>query len=551
MQENVGRIFEAMVASGFTQDRRCTKGMLFRGNLRVHHLEIAVEILFQDASFSRLPKLRLVDPPSELQMVIGHLDDEGFVCYAQEIELQLDPYLPREEVARCLNAMAHGLFRMLRDDLSKDIEQEFPQHWLGEIRVHVAEQWTKSGDAFLFTVKRPPGEILVLGRDRSCLRRFTGDPREQSRSERTARKVRVVRVGKPLTFAKGFSQPKSVHELLKWAGSIEAELDGKILGAFEKQPFEAMHVFLAAPNGLVGAVATPSTGLVNAQKTAGFVRYAITQQADRIQVTRITGYPADEQFVIDRNLAGQQSLAGKKICIVGLGTIGSHVSKLACQAGAGHLGGLLMLVDYQYLTAGNVGRHLLGLEFLNVPKVVGCRDFLKTIYPSANVRILNESVLRNLDVIADYDLIIDATGDEPTSTNINHHFVRHSKSGSHTSERLHVWLEGNGVAARAMFVGSGGACLECLNHGGGERFPTIRQGHVAEITPAHCGEGAYFAYGPAAPAIAAGLAIQMALDWAKGEPSPRLRTIRIIESATRATKDQNPPPLSGCRCCAS
>jgi hypothetical protein len=71
------------------------------------------------------------------------------------------------------------------------------------------------------------------------------------------------------------------------------------------------------------------------------------------------------------------------------------------------------------------------------------------------------------------------------------------------------------------------------------------------MTPANCGEGAYFAYGVGAPAIAGGLAIQMSLDWIKGRPSPRFRTIRIVEDATFAVKDANVTRLEGCPVCAS
>jgi hypothetical protein len=96
---------------------------------------------------------------------------------------------------------------------------------------------------------------------------------------------------------------------------------------------------------------------------------------------------------------------------------------------------------------------------------------------------------------------------------INEHLIRLTKIGKSAPARPHVWLEGNGVAARALLVDDPAfAYLDCLNQAdGSERFCVIRSEHPAALTPANCGEGAYFAYGPGLSGIAAGLAVQMAL----------------------------------------
>jgi hypothetical protein len=71
------------------------------------------------------------------------------------------------------------------------------------------------------------------------------------------------------------------------------------------------------------------------------------------------------------------------------------------------------------------------------------------------------------------------------------------------------------------------------------------------LTPANCGEGVYFAYGPGASAIAAGLMAQMLLDWVGGHPEPKLRTIRISHEATHQPKDQSPSKLEACPICGT
>jgi molybdopterin/thiamine biosynthesis adenylyltransferase len=312
-----------------------------------------------------------------------------------------------------------------------------------------------------------------------------------------------------------------------------------------------MRVFLAASNGIVGAEAAPPPHLVKAQQTKGFSRYLIQHFADKIPITRLTGDRADERFVIDRNLGGKRGLEDKRIALVGLGTIGGHLAKLIAQGGAGFGRGHLWLIDEQIFSPGNVGRHILGVPAIGLFKAPACCDLLKEFYPGISVQAISGDALRHLDQLETRDLVLDATGDQPVSTIINRHFVDLAKTNRPIPERLHVWLEGNGVAARALLVGRESACLDCLIQAdGSQRYRVLRPEHPAAITPANCGEGAYFAYGPGPSAIAAGLAVQMALEWSTRSPSARLRTIRIDEAATFHTKDQSPSKLLGCSGCA-
>lgn len=551
MDENARVIHETMVALGFERDRSQTRGLKFRGILTPNNVLVEVEVLFADATLSRIPKLRLVDRAKQFSEIVAHIEDDARVCYAQDIEMQLDSFRPNQSVARCIRAMTDSLTSMLTQDLSAEIAAEFPQHWRGD-DVYVAEEWPKSGDAKLLQVKRLDGILPVLGKDADSLNRFGVTPTQKTQAAREAAPVRVIRVKNPLTFKRPFVQPTTLDGLLKWAASVEFDLNAKITTALAEQPLASMCVFLAAPNGTVGAIATPPPALVKAQQTKGFGRYLIQHNADKIPITRLTGNRADERFVVDRNLGGNPGLDNKRIAVIGLGTIGGQLAKLLAQAGAGLGGGYLSLIDQQVFSPGNVGRHLLGLPSIGLPKASACCALLKEFSPGINAQPTVDDVLRHLDELERYDLIVDATGDQPVSRIVNEHFVGLIKAGNPAPARLHIWLEGNGVAARALLVdGPELACLDCLNQAdGSERFRVLRPEHPAALTPANCGEGAYFSYGPGPSGIAAGLAVQMALDWVAGAPSPRLRTIRISEVATFQTKDQSPTKLIGCRVCA-
>jgi hypothetical protein len=551
MDDNARVIHETMVALGFARDRSQTRGLKFRGALNPNGIPVEVEVLFADATLSRIPKLQLIDRAKQFSEVVAHIEDEDRVCYAQDIEMQLDPFRPGASVTRCIDAMTDALARMLTQDLSAEIATEFPQHWRGS-HVYVAEEWPKSGNAKFLQVKRAQDLLSVLGKNENSLDRFGATPAQRTKAMKEASTVRVIRVKNPLTFKRPFVQPTNLDEFLKWAASVEFELDAKITTGLAEQPLNSMCVFLAAPNGVVGVMAEPPTSFVKAQQTKKFGRYLIQHNADKIPITRLTGDRADERFVIDRNLGEKPGLDKKRIAVIGLGTIGSQLVKLLAQAGAGFGGGYLALIDQQVFSPGNVGRHLLGLPSVGLSKASECCTLLRELYPGINAQATHGDVLRRLDELERYDLIVDATGDQPVSRVINEHLVGLTKAGKPAPPHLHVWLEGNGVAARALLVDDlSFGCLDCLTQPDGqERFRVLRPEHPAALTPANCGEGAYFAYGPGPSAIASGLGVQMALDWAAEAGSLRLRTIRINGAATFQTKDQNLTKLAGCQVCA-
>jgi hypothetical protein len=184
-------------------------------------------------------------------------------------------------------------------------------------------------------------------------------------------------------------------------------------------------------------------------------------------------------------------------------------------------------------------------------KATALQSELKRLFPDAGIHGVPSDAVRYLDNLRSYELVIDATGEEALSFSINDYFVRLRAAGN-APDVLHVHLFGNGVAAQAILVNSfDHACLKCQKpkpDGKWHNTP-LRTGVEATPTPAACGEGLFIAYGVAAPAMAAALALQLALDWNNGAPAPLLRTVRIDPNATVEVKNKSPLPTEGCPAC--
>src|SRR3546814_337458 len=103
-----------------------------------------------------------------------------------------------------------------------------------------------------------------------------------------------------------------------------------------------------------------------------------------------------------------------------------------------------------------------------------------------------------------------------------------------------------------LFRSDDKACFRCLKpeFAGNWRYPAAQNGIETEFTPATCGDGTFAAFSVDAPVMAAALANRAILDWARGEPGQRLRTVVIDLVDGRNQKPVSPDPAANCPACA-
>lgn len=120
--------------------------------------------------------------------------------------------------------------------------------------------------------------------------------------------------------------------------------------------------------------------------------------------------------------ADHVGLAGKKVGIVGCGSVGSKIAASLCRSGVD----TFYLIDEDIFFPGNVVRNDLDLNDTGVHKADAVRDRLLRINPIASVKTLRialggqesaKSVAGALETLGSYDLLIDATA-EPTAFNM-------------------------------------------------------------------------------------------------------------------------------------
>ncbi|OGW82714.1 MAG: adenylyltransferase [Omnitrophica bacterium RIFCSPLOWO2_01_FULL_45_10] len=127
---------------------------------------------------------------------------------------------------------------------------------------------------------------------------------------------------------------------------------------------------------------------------------------------------------------GQEKLLNAKVLVIGAGGLGSPASLYLAAAGIGKLG----IVDSDAVELNNLQRQILhSTKEVGRPKVESARDRLSAINTDIEVipikkRLTSENIL---DVIKDYDIILDGSDNFPTRYLVNDACVLSNKTLSH------------------------------------------------------------------------------------------------------------------------
>ncbi|MFQ5825939.1 MAG: ThiF family adenylyltransferase [Dehalococcoidia bacterium] len=155
------------------------------------------------------------------------------------------------------------------------------------------------------------------------------------------------------------------------------------------------------------------------------------------------------QLIIQQiGVEGQKKLLGAKVLLIGAGALGSPAALYLAAAGLGRLG----VVDSDVVELSNLQRQLLlHTHDTGSPKVAAAADIIGQVNPDVEViqhpvRLTSENAL---DILADYDVVVDGSDNFPTKYLVNDACVFLSKPNIqggilHFLGRVTVFLPGRG-----------------------------------------------------------------------------------------------------------
>ena len=114
-----------------------------------------------------------------------------------------------------------------------------------------------------------------------------------------------------------------------------------------------------------------------------------------------------EEDLLKRNVKGiSKKLKEKKVCILGLGGLGSNVAILLARAGIGSL----KLVDFDTVEASNLNRQQYRISHIGLKKTEVMKTIVKEINPFVEVETLDIKVNReNIhSIVGDIEIVVEA-----------------------------------------------------------------------------------------------------------------------------------------------
>ena len=114
-----------------------------------------------------------------------------------------------------------------------------------------------------------------------------------------------------------------------------------------------------------------------------------------------------EEDLLKRNVKGiSKKLKKARVCILGLGGLGSNVAVLLARAGIGSL----KLVDFDIVEASNLNRQQYRISHIGMKKTEAIKTIIKEINPFVEIEVLNKKVDREniYSIVGDIEIVVEA-----------------------------------------------------------------------------------------------------------------------------------------------
>ena len=114
-----------------------------------------------------------------------------------------------------------------------------------------------------------------------------------------------------------------------------------------------------------------------------------------------------EEDLLKRNVKGiSEKLKEAKVCILGLGGLGSNVAVLLARSGIGSL----KLVDFDTVEASNLNRQQYRISHIGIKKTEAMKSIIREINPFVEVEILDIKVDREniYSIVGDIEIVVEA-----------------------------------------------------------------------------------------------------------------------------------------------
>lgn len=533
----------------------------YEGSLPFRGQSVRIGLDIFDWDFQRRPDVRLLERPPALSGFRPHLGAGASICYIEREAVFMDPYDPVGMIAACLKEAEGTLEEIAGNRQRVNYQDEFVAHWSSDT-IFPLLLWSSldlskrslSALTAKFAHLKVPTSVITDDASKTTDVLLTSGCNVTSA---TPDSVVELKTKKPPAIDPDHWPPLHLGNVLTWLDGWDGDLRKVFMGQLESQwtkDATDLVTLIDSPAGRFGF----SFSL--ASMSSEDRKYYAKRPGDRRQrilkmdppIKRFSLADMSPDFVHARNIMDGSTFAGKRISVIGCGTVGGYLSTFLARLGAGHGGGSLTLYDEQELWPENIGRHILSMRDLFRNKAEGVADLLRQELPWLKVLVRKVNATQVADLF-ETDLIIDVSGLSAVSSAVNRKHIERLKNGKAPAV-LYGWVEGPGDASRCLLVDKlEFMCHECLyvrepGQPPQDRFTSsTRNPSEGRQYPGGC--GSYMPFAVSASVATAAMCLDLARDWAQGNPHPRLRFQHHDLGHTHSQKNQSPLPLQSCPAC--
>jgi molybdopterin/thiamine biosynthesis adenylyltransferase len=521
-------------ARGFA---RCDRASRFRGPLQCGQKKISVTVDIPDESFLKKPEV-FVDDLSELPAgVVPHLEgpEKNRICYAAAGTIRLDPYDQGRSILDVLNLAQKALEDSLADRSISAIANEYTSYWGGGHCSLIDS--VPSGVSSWYRVEM--GATVFL-------------ERKTAKSVKSKVSAIIVKVDGMLTPIKGCVVPSHVKQLSGWweQNNLNLLLPFKDV---KKRLEQGQWIFAKGRNACLG-VRLKTAVNVRGRSASSKISKAILEQ---MPLEHAIADEADLSFITRRCLGTREhvdsSLAGRNIALIGCGTIGAHLASFLVRTGAGSDGGKLHLIDPEYITPANLGRHTCGLHDIGSNKAAVVGEQVVRFHSRLNIEVHETGIEHVWHMLKRCQILIDATGVENVSEWINRQHLNEGRKRT----VIYSWIVQEGAAVQT-FVSRGDhdqPCYRCLRpdlSGIWRNSPLKDPYRMTEFEYGTCGDGAYVPFSVATSVVAASLTLEAlsAVQISDTQKNLWTRVTNFKLSKSGSNQDRRIEKADGCPACS-
>lgn len=450
---------------------------LYLGTLSVDNSKFNVEVVlcFQSIPFDRWPKCFLAQPDKMKKFSRAHIEPNGAYCYIDPETNNLDVSRPLESLDFTIESIKRQLSTSLNGNNKDDVAIELPLYLENK---NITEFYDDHSDKFECIEHKQNGlnkyvirpaqldeniNSLLWNVDYYQPMRKLGLTKIRLDSPPNNNEELPLNSFKSLVTWLAKNQPSALAQLTPQLHKniTNKNVSNKQVILFQykidKDTINFVVILSLSTSGI--KLFKSSTPKRLRKVLAAWNDNSCTDSFYTSRVMNIN--PVDG---IKRNIP-ERNLLNLRIALIGAGTLGGYVAEQLVNLGAGlslnNKAASIDIFDDGILEPENLSRHILGYSSLWRSKAGELVKKLKNDNPllANSLKGVDKKISsQNISSLNNYDLIINATGDQHASDILNYYWYKLPIN----KIIIHGWIEGGGLGSRVLRLHDKKSCFRCL-----------------------------------------------------------------------------------------